>query len=68
MIIDMTTIGFNLGTVMAFGALICMPILFAIFGFIDGVILVVLYNLVGYRLWPVSTNLYSTNSSDSLRK
>jgi hypothetical protein len=61
LIIDLTTIGFNLGTSMAFGALIGMPILFAIFGFIDGVILAVLYNLIGYRLWPVSTDLFSTD-------
>lgn len=61
LIVDLMTIGFNPGTIMAFGALIGMPVLFGIFGFIDGVILAVLYNLIGYRLWPVSTNLFSKN-------
>ena len=34
------------GTVLALGAIIIMPILFAVFGFVVGVIGVFLYNLV----------------------
>ena len=38
------TPGLSFGTVLAFGALIGMPIIFAIFGFIAGIIEVFLYN------------------------
>jgi len=41
-----TTGSVNLGTALAFFALIAMPILFAIFGFIVGAIGAFLYNLV----------------------
>ena len=39
------TPGLSLGTVLAFGALIGMPIIFATFGFIVGLIEAFLYNL-----------------------
>ena len=44
-IYDIFTIGLNLGTALAFLALIGMPITFAAFGFIVGLIEVFLYNL-----------------------
>jgi len=45
-IYDLVTTGsLNLGTALAFFALIGMPLIFASFGFIVGLILAVLYNL-----------------------
>ena len=45
-IYDLATTGsLNLGTALAFFALIGMPLLFASFGFVAGLILAVLYNL-----------------------
>ena len=45
-IYDLVTTGsLNLGTALAFFALIGMPLLFASFGFVAGLILAVLYNL-----------------------
>ena len=45
-IYDLATTGsLNLGTALAFFALIGMPLIFASFGFIVGLILAVLYNL-----------------------
>ena len=45
-IYDLATTGsLNLGTALAFFALIGMPLIFASFGFIVGIILAVLYNL-----------------------
>lgn len=43
------TPGLSFGTVLAFGALIGMPIIFATFGFIVGIIEAFLYNL--YARW-----------------
>ena len=40
------TPGLSYGTVLAFGALIGMPLIFAIFGFIFGLIEAFIYNLV----------------------
>ena len=37
--IDLLTIGLNLGTAMAFGAIIVLPILFSVFGIILGSLL-----------------------------
>ena len=39
LIIDVATIGLNWGTLMAFGALIGMPIIFAIAGMLLGIVL-----------------------------
>lgn len=44
-IYDIFTIGLNLGTALAFLALIGMPIIFATFGFIIGLIEAFLYNI-----------------------
>ncbi len=46
LIYDIFTIGLNGGTALAFLALIGMPIIFAIFGFIVGAIGAILFNLV----------------------
>jgi len=43
--VDMSTPGLSYGTVLAFGALIGMPILFASAGFLLGLVEAVLYNL-----------------------
>lgn len=43
------TPGLSYGTVLAFGALIGMPIIFATFGFIVGIIEALLYNLFALR-------------------
>tara|TARA_Y100000310_G_C20457750_1_gene703861 strand:+ start:431 stop:751 length:321 start_codon:yes stop_codon:yes gene_type:complete len=45
MITSQETPGLSYGTVLAFGALIGMPILFGAFGFILGIIEAILYNL-----------------------
>lgn len=44
-ITSMQTPGLSYGTILAFGALIGMPIIFAIFGFFLGIIEAVTYNL-----------------------
>ena len=41
----MSTPGLSLGTILAFGALIGMPIIFAIGGFLLGIVEAVLYNI-----------------------
>jgi len=43
------TPGLSYGTVLAFGALIGMPIIFAIVGFISGIVTAILYNF--YAKW-----------------
>ena len=43
---DLFTIGWNLGTVLAFGALIGMPVIFAIPGLLLGGISAALYNVL----------------------
>lgn len=45
-IYDVLTIGLNLGTALAFLAIIGMPIMFAAFGFVAGGVGAVLYNLL----------------------
>jgi hypothetical protein len=37
--VDLLTIGLNLGTLMAFGALIGMPVIFGAVGFVIGVLI-----------------------------
>lgn len=39
------TPGLSYGTVLAFGAIIGMPIIFAVFGFLAGIVEAVLYNI-----------------------
>lgn len=43
---SMTTSGLSLGTLLAFGALIGIPIMFGIAGFLTGILEAVLYNLI----------------------
>ncbi len=40
------TPGLSYGTVLAFGALIGMPIIFAVFGFAAGLVVAILFNLI----------------------
>lgn len=46
----MSTPGLSFGTILAFGALIGIPIIFAVLGFLFGIIEAVLYNLYTYWL------------------
>lgn len=46
---SMSTPGLNFGTVLAFGALIGMPLIFAALGFLLGIFVALLYNL--YAKW-----------------
>ncbi|MBT3336393.1 MAG: hypothetical protein HN855_12595 [Anaerolineae bacterium] len=48
--VSASTPGLSFGTVLAFGALIGMPIISALFGFIVGAIGAYLYNLVAARV------------------
>jgi len=45
LIYDLLTIGLNWGTALAFLALIGMPVIFAIFGFVAGIVEAILYNI-----------------------
>jgi len=40
------TPGLSYGTLLAFGALIGMPIIFAVFGFVAGLIVAILFNIL----------------------
>ena len=46
LIYDLFTIGLNLGTLLAFGALVGMPIIFAVIGFVLGVLEAILFNIL----------------------
>lgn len=46
LIYDLMTIGLNAGTAMAFGALVGMPLIFAVAGFAAGLLEGVLFNLL----------------------
>ena len=52
------TPGLSYGTLLAFGALIGMPILFALSGFILGILEAVLYNFFSSRFGPYKTNIF----------
>jgi len=52
-IYDIFTIGLNLGTALAFLALIGMPITFAVFGFIVGLVEAFLFNLFAKWFWGI---------------
>ena len=56
LIYDIFTVGLNFGSVLAFLALIGMPILFAIFGFILGLIEIILFNL--FARWLGNVDLF----------
>lgn len=45
LIYDVFTNALSFGTVMAFGAILGMPVIFAVFGYITGIIGVFLYNI-----------------------
>ena len=53
LVIDLLTVGLNGGTLMAFGALLGMPLIFGAFGFVCGVLIAVAAGLpraLGERL------------------
>jgi len=56
LIVSSETPGLSYGTVLAFGALIGMPIIFAFFGFILGFVEAVLYNLFARWLGGVEVS------------
>jgi hypothetical protein len=47
LVVDLLTIGLNLGTLMAFGALVGMPIVFGALGFFLGVLVALISQGVG---------------------
>jgi hypothetical protein len=47
LVVDLLTIGLNRGTLMAFGALVGMPIIFGSVGFLAGVLVTFVANAVG---------------------
>ena len=54
------TPGLAYGTVLAFGALIAMPILFSLAGLAYGAIVAILYNLVAERVGAIELKLEHT--------
>jgi len=46
-VVDLLTIGLNWGTVLAFGALVGMPVIFAAFGFFLGVFIALIAQGIG---------------------
>jgi hypothetical protein len=46
-VVDLLTIGLNWGTLMAFGALLGMPLVFGAFGFFLGALIALITNSVG---------------------
>lgn len=57
LIYDLLTIGLNLGTALAFLALIGMPVIFAVFGFILGLVEAILFNLFANWLGGIEIDL-----------
>jgi hypothetical protein len=55
----MSTPGLSYGTVLAFGALIGMPLIFAVGGFILGIVEAVLYNVFAKWFGCININLES---------
>jgi len=47
--VDLFTIGLNLGTALAFGALVGMPVIFAAAGLVVGIVEAVLFNFFAKR-------------------
>ena len=47
---DLQTIGLNKGTIFAYIAIPVMPLYFAVFGFVTGLVGAILYNLAAKRL------------------
>jgi len=54
---ELVTGTLNSGTLLAFGALIGMPLVFGAFGFLAGVIGAVLYNLVARRFGGIELDI-----------
>jgi len=46
-VVDLLTIGLNWGTVLAFGALVGMPVIFGTFGFFSGALIALIAQGVG---------------------
>ena len=44
--VDLFTIGLNYGTVLAFGALVGMPLIFGVMGLVVGLVTALLYNML----------------------
>ena len=51
------TPGLSYGTILAFGALLGMPIIFAVVGFVVGIIGAILYNIFAKWFGGIDTNL-----------
>lgn len=47
LVVDLLTIGLNRGTLMAFGALVGMPVIFGSVGFLAGAVVAVMANGIG---------------------
>jgi len=56
--VSMSTPGLSFGTVLAFGALIGMPAIFAFVGFSSGVIGAVVYNLYAQRFGGLELDIW----------
>lgn len=56
-IISNETPGLSYGTVLAFGALIGMPIIFAVFGLISGIVAAFSYNLIAKLVGGIEIEL-----------
>lgn len=52
------TSGLSYGTILAFGAVIGMPVIFALFGFVLGIIEALLYNLYVSRFGAVDIDFW----------
>ncbi|MDM9630618.1 hypothetical protein [Robiginitalea aurantiaca] len=55
------TPGLSYGTVLAFGALIGMPVIFAVFGFLTGILEALCFNLFGRWFWNSDIDLHHEN-------
>ena len=56
-IYDLQTIGINEGTALAFMAILIMPLYFAIFGFLTGIVGAFLYNLYTKKFSGINLNI-----------
>lgn len=57
--VAMSTSGLSMGTAMAFGALIGMPVILAVIGFGSGIIQAIVFNLFAKRFGGVRLNISS---------
>jgi hypothetical protein len=56
-IVSQETPGLSYGTVLAFGALVGMPVIFGIIGLVVGVVVAVLYNLISWFGWGIDIKI-----------